>query len=166
MISCSCALSLCIKNRCWNRVRYIRNGEQVCDLLIRKNAFKRESAVKLRGTGHDRLLLRRACWGLVGLLDQTELHYLGQRDGFLEACWSRDELTHYEIHCRDIHKHGVDLHTRRVNTRANRQFATAHVHSPNPFHRPEARSPGILGLTTYRNRRGRSRCRRYSEACS
>ena len=123
IISCSCALSLRIRNRCWSGVGHIRNGEHVRELLIRKKAFKRGSAVVLHGTGHDRLLLRRACWGLAGLLGQTELHYLGE-NGFLEAYWSRGELTRDEMLRKDIHKHGVDLYTRSVSMHTNRQPTT------------------------------------------
>ena len=80
--------------------------------------------------------LRRVNRGIISCC--VALRYLGQDDEFLETYWSRGESTHWEMFCRDIHEHGVNLHTRSVNVRANEDATNiiAHGHCSGLLHKP------------------------------
>ena len=56
------------------------------------------------------------------MLFHTELHHLGQNNTLLKACGDGDESACHEMLCRDIHKHGVDLHIQDISMYASRDF--------------------------------------------
>jgi len=79
------------------------------DLPVCKDGFRFVLAVKPHGCLHNCLLVRRAYKVLARVSFQAKLHYLGQNNIFVKACEGKYESACYEMLCRDIHKHGVDL---------------------------------------------------------